>query len=50
MVNWCCLCEKAEETCNYLLIRCPAVYGMWPMAYELLGVNWVMTHILKEEL
>lgn len=49
LVNWCCLCERAYETCNHLFLWC-LVHSLWSMAYRLFRVNWVVAGALKEEL
>lgn len=41
---------KAVESCNHIILWCPAVYDLWCMIYELLGINWVMTGTVKEEI
>lgn len=35
LVKWC------NQTCCHLLLRCPIVYDLWCMIYNLLGMQWV---------
>lgn len=35
IVNYCFLCKRVEENCDYILLWCPLAYSLWSMAYEL---------------
>lgn len=50
MVNKCYLCMNAVESCNHLLLWCPAAYDLWNMIYGLLGIKWVMSGAVREEI
>lgn len=50
LVNGCCLCKKEAEMCDHLLLHCPAVHELWCSIFRLIGVNWVMSGLVREEL
>lgn len=50
MVKQCCLCKRAEDSCNHVLLWCPIAHSLWTMAYGILGFNWIMAGILRSEL
>lgn len=49
MVNACYFC-KMEETCNYGLFWCSVVYKLWTMVYSLLGISWVVSGSVRDEI
>lgn len=49
LVNWCCLCKRAEETCNYILLGCLVAYNLWSMAYGIIGYQWVMVGTIRDD-
>ena len=42
VIDWYCICKRAGETVNHLLLHCPIVGELWSMVYTLFGVSWVM--------
>lgn len=50
MINGCFLCKAGEESCDHILLWCPAVYSIWSTVYGLLGLSWVMAGSGSEEL
>lgn len=50
MVNGCCMCKCQAETCSHLLLFCSVVQHIWSMIFGLLGVNWIMTGSIREEI
>lgn len=50
IVNNNSLCRRVEETCNHVLLRCPITYNLWIMAYEFLGISWIMVRTVRDEI
>lgn len=50
MVNGCYMCMQEVEPYKHLLLPCPAAYSIWTMVYGLLGVSWVMSGSVKDEI
>lgn len=50
LVNACYLCKRTEETWNHLLLWCLVVYKFLTMVYRLLGISWVMTGSVRDEI
>lgn len=44
------LCKRQAESYNHILLRCPMVYNIWLVVYNLLGINWVIVGSISEEL
>ena len=42
IIYCCCICKRAGETCNHLLIHWPVAIEMWSMVFTLFGVCLVM--------
>jgi hypothetical protein len=50
ILDWCCMCKKAGETVDHLLLHCPFAWELWSMVFELFGVLWVMPRSIVEML
>ena len=42
VIYWCCMCKRAGENTNYLLLHCPLARELWSMVSTFFGVFWVM--------
>jgi hypothetical protein len=40
LINWCCLCEKDEETINHFLHHCEYTVDIWNLVLTTLGSPW----------
>ncbi|GMP59190.1 hypothetical protein CsSME_00022569 [Camellia sinensis var. sinensis] len=40
-VNWCCLCGRASELVDHLLIHCPVSSRLWMLVVTVFGLVWV---------
>ncbi len=55
MIEWCCMCKKAEETVDhllvdYLLVDCEYSKELWSLFFYLFEVQWVMPYTILEVL
>lgn len=50
MVNDYFLLKGVEESCNHGLLYCLRVHKLWIIVYGLLGINWVMTGNMRDEI
>lgn len=50
LVNACYLCKQAEENCRHLLLQCLVVYQLGCMVYSWLGISWVCSGSIKDEI
>ncbi len=41
MLDWCCMCKRAEETIDHLL-HCPMAQELWDLVFSMFGIAWVM--------
>lgn len=48
VINWCCMCKRAGETTNHLLLCCPVARELWCMVFTLFGVYLVMPRGVME--
>ena len=48
VINWCCICKRAGETTNHLLLCCPVARELWCMVFTLFGVHLVMLNGVME--
>jgi hypothetical protein len=42
MVDWCCSCEKSEESVDHLLVHCEMTNALWNAIFSLVGLLQVM--------
>lgn len=42
MVDWCCSCEKSEESVEHLLVHCEMTNALWNAIFSLVGLLQVM--------
>lgn len=50
MVNGDSLCRRVEESCTHNLFWCLLAYKLWTMAYEFLGISWVIIGIVRDKI
>ena len=50
MVGWCCLCRCCGETVDHLLLHCPMSCQIWSFVFKLVGVDWVMSGFVLDQL
>lgn len=50
LVNRCFLCDNDAESCNHILLWCPFTANLWHMVYSLIGINWVMSSSVYNEI
>lgn len=50
MVNRCFVCKYDAESYNHILLWCPFVSKLWVMVFNLIGINWVKTRSVHDEL
>ena len=42
VIDWCCMCKRAGENNNHLLLHCPIARELWSMVFTFFRVFWVM--------
>jgi hypothetical protein len=42
VINWCCMCERSEETVDHLLLHCEVASNLWYAFFSCFGLAWVM--------
>jgi hypothetical protein len=47
VVEWCCMCQKSEESVDHLLIHCEVSRELWSSIFNLFGVDWAMPRWVK---
>ena len=50
LVGWCCLCKKADETVDHLLLHCGVARQIWDFVFQFVGINWVLRSHVSEML
>ena len=48
VIDWCCMCKKAGESINHLLLHCPIARELWNMVFTLFGLSWAMPNYVVE--
>ncbi|XP_028125322.1 uncharacterized protein LOC114322241 [Camellia sinensis] len=43
LVNWCCLCGRAAESVDHLLMLCPVSSRLWMLMIAVFGLVWVQS-------
>ena len=42
ILDWCCMCKKAGETVDHLLLHCETARSLWCEIFSRVGLSWVM--------
>ena len=50
LVNRCFLCKVVAESANHLLLQCPFARTLWDLAFNCLGVYWVISNSISDHL
>lgn len=50
VINGCFMCKKAEESCCHLVLHCEVVHELWCQIYRLIGINWVISGSVFDEM
>lgn len=48
IIDWCCVCKRAGESTNHLLLYCLIDSEMWNIVFTLFGLSWVMPKDVSE--
>jgi hypothetical protein len=42
VVEWCCMCNKMEESVDHLLLHCEIASALWNYMFSSIELAWVM--------
>ncbi|XP_040992740.1 uncharacterized protein LOC121239540 [Juglans microcarpa x Juglans regia] len=48
ILEWCCMCKKAGETVDHLMLHCEIARALWSDVFIRIGLIWVMPAIVVE--
>ena len=49
-MNRCYLCQRNEESIDYILLHCEKARTLWVLLFSLFGVQWVLPTTVKDML